>query len=458
MPATVRDQARSSGARFLVDAYCGSGLFALACARAFDRVGGVEVSESSVACARENSAANGIANASFIAGDASSIFSGLGFAGGDSVVVIDPPRKGCDEAFLGQLFEFRPRAVVYVSCDPATQMRDLKGFLAAGYGVTAVQPFDLFPQTRHLECVVTLSRDCQGGGRFPIVAAMSDIAPPSHRWNFTRSGGLDQVSLKSGADLTSLGELDQKLWVALSCPVKGLQIDERTLTLIDADGDGHVRPPEVIAAVSWACARLKDPGLILKGVEPLPLDAIGTTPEGAAVAEAARWILSRLAADGTTVLAAQAAEVSKAISMGPLKGDGILRPEAAPDDATRKLIKDINACCGETTEKTVAAFYSDLAAFKAWSEAEGTTAASGMGPAAAEAFAAVAAVRSKVADYFARTQLAAYDPTAVQGMNLREEDFRAIAAGELAADSPPCWRHCPSPASSPAGLFHSWRE
>jgi 23S rRNA (uracil1939-C5)-methyltransferase/tRNA (uracil-5-)-methyltransferase len=152
----VRDQARMSGARFLVDAYCGSGLFALASAGMFERAVGVEVSESSVAFARQNAAANGIANASFTAGDASAVFSGLGFAGADAAVVVDPPRKGCDGAFLRQLFEFRPRAVVYVSCDPATQMRDLAGFLGAGYRVGAVQPFDLFPQTRHLECVMTL--------------------------------------------------------------------------------------------------------------------------------------------------------------------------------------------------------------------------------------------------------------------------------------------------------------
>jgi tRNA/tmRNA/rRNA uracil-C5-methylase (TrmA/RlmC/RlmD family) len=156
--AYVRDQARASGARFLVDAYCGSGLFALAAASTFERVAGVEVSASSVAFARENAASNGIANATFTAGDASSIFSGVDFQGRETAVVIDPPRKGCDESFLGQLFEFGPRAVVYVSCDPATQMRDLKGFLAAGYAVTAVQPFDLFPQTRHLECVITLNR------------------------------------------------------------------------------------------------------------------------------------------------------------------------------------------------------------------------------------------------------------------------------------------------------------
>jgi 23S rRNA (uracil1939-C5)-methyltransferase/tRNA (uracil-5-)-methyltransferase len=162
----VRDQARATGARYLVDAYCGSGLFALASARAFEQVAGVEVSASSVAFARENAAANGIGNASFAAGDASSIFSGLGFPPSDTVVVIDPPRKGCDAAFLRQLFAFGPRAVVYVSCDPATQMRDLKDFLAQGYGASAVQPFDLFPQTRHLECVITLARPgyCQGWG------------------------------------------------------------------------------------------------------------------------------------------------------------------------------------------------------------------------------------------------------------------------------------------------------
>jgi len=153
----VRQQAAASGARFLVDAYCGSGLFALTAAPAFEQVAGVEISETSIAFARENAAANNIANATFLAGDASAIFAGLLFPPRDTVVVIDPPRKGCDENFLNQLFAFGPRAVVYVSCDPATQMRDLKHFTARGYTLTAVQPFDLFPQTRHLECVVSLT-------------------------------------------------------------------------------------------------------------------------------------------------------------------------------------------------------------------------------------------------------------------------------------------------------------
>jgi 23S rRNA (uracil1939-C5)-methyltransferase/tRNA (uracil-5-)-methyltransferase len=154
----VRAQAAAAGARFLVDAYCGSGLFALSAASAFEKVVGVEISETSVQFARANATANNIHNATFQAGNAAAIFEGLPFASAESVVVIDPPRKGCDRDFLQQLFAYAPRAVVYVSCDPATQMRDLREFLAAGYQLTAAQPFDLFPQTRHLECVLTLRK------------------------------------------------------------------------------------------------------------------------------------------------------------------------------------------------------------------------------------------------------------------------------------------------------------
>jgi 23S rRNA (uracil1939-C5)-methyltransferase/tRNA (uracil-5-)-methyltransferase len=128
----------------------------LSAAQAFTRVAGVEISETSVTFARENASANAIANASFLAAEAGTIFAGLDFPPGETVVIIDPPRKGCDASFLAQLFAFAPRAVVYVSCDPATQMRDLRQFLAAGYRLARVQPFDLFPQTRHLECVITL--------------------------------------------------------------------------------------------------------------------------------------------------------------------------------------------------------------------------------------------------------------------------------------------------------------
>lgn len=154
----VREQAAASGARFLVDAYCGSGLFALTAARRFEQVSGIELSVSAVRWAQDNAAANGITNATFRAGDASAIFAGLDFPPAETAVIIDPPRRGCDEAFLRQLVAFGPRTIVYVSCDPATQMRDLATLIPAGYTLAAVQPFDLFPQTRHLECVITLQK------------------------------------------------------------------------------------------------------------------------------------------------------------------------------------------------------------------------------------------------------------------------------------------------------------
>ncbi len=154
----VRDKARDAGAKYLVDAYCGSGLFTLTAAKDFEKVVGIEISEQSIDYAVQNAAANEIENASFVLGDAASIFEQIEFAGNESAVVIDPPRKGSSEDFLNQLIAFGPRSVIYVSCNPATQMRDLQVLLAGGYHIEEIQPFDLFPQTRHLECVVVLKK------------------------------------------------------------------------------------------------------------------------------------------------------------------------------------------------------------------------------------------------------------------------------------------------------------
>ena len=152
----VAKHAVAGGAKYLVDAYCGSGLFALTLARHFEKVAGVEVSETSCEWARKNAKANGITNAEFLTASAEAIFDVINFPAAESAVVIDPPRKGCTPEFLDQLIAFGPSRVVYVSCDPATQVRDLKQLTAGGYQLADVQPFDLFPHTRHLECVMTL--------------------------------------------------------------------------------------------------------------------------------------------------------------------------------------------------------------------------------------------------------------------------------------------------------------
>jgi hypothetical protein len=95
-----------------------------------------------------------------------------------------------------------------------------------------------------------------------------------YSWQFFRAGGIDQVAIRSANDIARLGELDQKLWVALACPTRGIEIDPRTLDLIDTDNDGRIRPPELIAACSWACEQLRDPEELMQGGDTLALASI----------------------------------------------------------------------------------------------------------------------------------------------------------------------------------------
>jgi tRNA/tmRNA/rRNA uracil-C5-methylase (TrmA/RlmC/RlmD family) len=154
----VVEQAKTGTSSLLVDAYCGGGLFSLSAAKHFKKVVGIEISREGFEWARANASINRIENAEFFLGNASSIFDELESQDEDFSLVIDPPRRGCDQDFLEQALAFKPNKIIYVSCDPATQARDAKILVDGGYKITEVQPFDLFPQTRHVENIVTFIR------------------------------------------------------------------------------------------------------------------------------------------------------------------------------------------------------------------------------------------------------------------------------------------------------------
>ncbi len=154
----ITSEASATGAKHLLDVYCGSGLLGLCAASVFATVTGIEISEDSLHWARQNAAHNHVDNATFFLGSAEDIFAQVRTAGDETVVVLDPPRAGCSQSFLQQLLSYRPRAIVYVSCHPGTQARDARLLLAGGYEVYRVRPFDLFPQTHHCECVITFGR------------------------------------------------------------------------------------------------------------------------------------------------------------------------------------------------------------------------------------------------------------------------------------------------------------
>lgn len=154
----VKFHASGNGIKHLVDTYCGVGLFALSLSQVFELVVGVEISEAAIQLAKVNAQIHDINNVRFQIGKAEAIFQHIKFSGENTSVIIDPPRKGCDLAFIEQLLDFNPQKIIYVSCDPATQARDLNYFVENAYKLTEVQPFDLFPHTRHIESVAILER------------------------------------------------------------------------------------------------------------------------------------------------------------------------------------------------------------------------------------------------------------------------------------------------------------
>jgi 23S rRNA (uracil1939-C5)-methyltransferase/tRNA (uracil-5-)-methyltransferase len=159
MLSYVASQAAEDVTDFLIDAYCGVGLFAISAASFFQKIAGIEIDEDAVALARKNAVYNAIDHIQFFHGTAEAIFEQIRFPADQSVVIIDPPRKGCESSFLQQLMHFHPRKIIYISCDPSTQIRDLKEMQDQGYHLNSSQPVDLFPQTRHIENIVTLLRD-----------------------------------------------------------------------------------------------------------------------------------------------------------------------------------------------------------------------------------------------------------------------------------------------------------
>ena len=161
MVDTVRQCLRDSGAKHLVDVYCGVGFFAIELAKDVESFAGVEYDRLAIRAANQNATTHGATNGSFVSGPAEEKLPELlaRFTPGATSVILDPPRKGCLPQTIALLRETRPAQVIYVSCHPATMARDLNAFTADGvFQLKSVVPLDMFPQTQHVECVADLRR------------------------------------------------------------------------------------------------------------------------------------------------------------------------------------------------------------------------------------------------------------------------------------------------------------
>ncbi|MSU42069.1 MAG: class I SAM-dependent RNA methyltransferase [Pedosphaera sp.] len=157
--ATVRHCLSDSGARHLVDAYCGIGFFGLQLADLVDSFVGVEIDTQAIRSAKANATQRGVSNGEFVLGKTEELLDGLlqRFTAAKTAVILDPPRVGCHAAGLTALARSAPAQIIYVSCHPATLARDIKVLCdEGGYVLHQVTPLDMFPQTQHIECVADL--------------------------------------------------------------------------------------------------------------------------------------------------------------------------------------------------------------------------------------------------------------------------------------------------------------
>ncbi|MBX9633700.1 MAG: hypothetical protein K2X44_01845 [Magnetospirillum sp.] len=302
------------------------------------------------------------------------------------------------------------------------------------------------------------------------------LTPQPHHWRFFRAGGFDQVRLETGADILALESLDQKLWVALACPVAGIEFDGKTLELLDTDGDGRIRAREIIDAVRWLRKVLKDPEELVREGEALSLAAIDeTSREGARVLASAKRVLANLGTpDAAEISVAETQDTQRIFAQTWFNGDGIIPAEAAEDEAVRSVITDILTCLGGETDRSglpgvsqskVDAFFAAIASHAAWLEAAaGSAHILALGEATAAAGAAMDAVADKIDGFFLRCALAGFSPEAADNVNPSGETFAELAdknlSDSLALLAPLPLAAISSAADLPlkAGLNPAWAD
>lgn len=271
-----------------------------------------------------------------------------------------------------------------------------------------------------------------------------------HKFRFFRAGGVDQVQLTTGADLLALRELDQKLWVALACPVLGLEIDSRTLALIDRDTDGRVRAPELLAAIEWCGTVLTDIEELARPSDELPLSVINReTDEGKLIRSTAEALLTGLGkANAESIAVSDTKTARDAFDKQRNNGDGILTPAQlalVPDGGTlyAEVAEAVLAGITEPKEdrsKEKGVDQASVEAFFLAARAHVEHVATGkgtellpLGENTAAAATALLAVRAKIDDFFARRRIVEFDERSLAAMNRDEAGYVTLSPQLLGA-------------------------
>ena len=259
-----------------------------------------------------------------------------------------------------------------------------------------------------------------------------------YKWNFDNIGGCSRVRIASGQDIAHLDELDVKMWTVLSCPVKGLEIEEKSLKYMDRDADGKIRVNDVISVAKWMTGALKNPDLLLEGKDWVDIAEIDAENEvGLKLGKAAKQILFNLGKEGERISLADTADIAAIFAKTRYNGDGVITVTSTDDAAEKEVIAAALESTGGTMDRSgemgvtaaqVEAFYTELKAYSDWCAAE---VAAPFADKTDAVIAAYQALDAKMKDYFMRSRLAASSPDSTSALDVQTSRIEAISAENL---------------------------
>ena len=259
-----------------------------------------------------------------------------------------------------------------------------------------------------------------------------------YKWEFENIGGSSRVSITTGEDIAHLNELDPKMWTVLSCPVKGLEIDEKSLSFMDCDGDGKLRVGDVVCMSQWLTGVLKDSDLLLKGEDFVSLESLNQeNADGQKLYKAAKGVITALGKTDGTVSLADVTNISAIFAGTRFNGDGVITEGSTDDAQDKSAIAAAVASLGGVTDRSgeqgvdaamVETFYNALADYAAW------CAAAVEAPYGADTDKVIElyeALDSKVKDFFMRSKLAAFSPDSTAVLDVQTSSIQAISSENL---------------------------
>ena len=261
-----------------------------------------------------------------------------------------------------------------------------------------------------------------------------------YKWNFENIGGCSRVRIASGQDIAHLEELDVKMWTVLSCPVKGLEIEEKSLKYMDRDADGKIRVNDVISVAKWMTGALKNPDLLLEGKDWVNIEDIDVENEvGLKLSKAAKQILSNLGKDGERISLADTADSAAIFAKTRYNGDGVITVFSTDDAAEKEVIAAALESTGGTMDRSgemgvtsaqLEQFYTELKVYSDWCAAE---VPAPFGDKTDAVIAAYQALDAKMKDFFLRSRLAAFSPDSTSALDVQTSRIEAISAENLSA-------------------------